>query len=157
MYWLNLKQKKDLQNLMLRQDAIPEQNRRTFQSEKQNCSFTYCKYKENKKSLKVLFKKNKYFVQGKHIPSSEKAWRYQNELYPINNLDQNTTKKACLILLILQMRKKHICYELTWKGLCMVGRWRTRSHTALLQNSCRGEAALLELEQFKKKTGRGEI
>lgn len=35
---------------MLHYDAIPELNRRTFQSEKQHCSFTYCKYKE--KSLK---------------------------------------------------------------------------------------------------------
>lgn len=60
-------------------------------------------------------------------------------------------KKACFILLILQMRKKHNCYELTWKGLCMAGRWRTHWHTALLQSSCRGEAASLELEQFKRK------
>lgn len=34
----------------------------------------------------------------------------------------------------------------------MAGRWRTHWHTALLQSSCRGEAASLELEQFKRKT-----
>lgn len=51
---------------------------------------------------------------------------------------------------------KQICYKLTWKGLCMAGRWQTHWHTALQQSSCRGEAALLELE-WLKKTNTGEF
>lgn len=34
---------------------------------------------------------------------------------------------------------------LTWKGWYMAGRWQTRSRTALLQSSCRDEAAWPEL------------
>lgn len=113
----------------------------------------------------VSFKKKKFYLWKTDIVSEEitshlqKRLRYQNEEYQIHNLDPSATKKAYLILFILQMKKekKCVCYELTWKGLCRVGRWQTHWHTALLQSSCRGEGALLELEQFKKKTSTSEL
>lgn len=46
---------------------------------------------------------------------------------------------------------------LTWKGWYMAGRWRTRSRTALLQSSCRDEAAWPELQNMEtaSKTAHG--